>query len=68
LEQERVNGIDVEEGEKDPDLLQKKNMQTKEERIADHMRHNQILFLARPQIGKTGAFIGLIELVLNDKK
>jgi hypothetical protein len=68
LEQGRVNEADMERGEKDPDLLQKKNIQTKEERIADHMRHNQILFLARPQIGKTGAFIRLIELVLNDKK
>jgi hypothetical protein len=36
-------------------------------KVLHHVRNNRILMLARSQIGKTGSFIKLIELVLHDK-
>jgi hypothetical protein len=36
-------------------------------KVLHHVEHNRILLLARSQIGKTGSFIKLIELVLQDK-
>jgi hypothetical protein len=36
-------------------------------KVLHHVKHNRILLLARSQIGKTGSFIKLIELVLQDK-
>ncbi len=36
-------------------------------KVLHHVQHNRILLLARSQIGKTGSFIKLIELVLQDK-
>jgi hypothetical protein len=36
-------------------------------KVLHHVKHNRILLLARSQIGKTGSFIKLIELVLHDK-
>ncbi len=36
-------------------------------KVLHHVQNNQILLLARSQIGKTGSFIKLIELVLQDK-
>jgi hypothetical protein len=36
-------------------------------KVLDHVKSNRMLLLARSQIGKTGCFIKLIELVLQDK-
>jgi hypothetical protein len=36
-------------------------------KVLHHVKHNRILLLARSQIGKTGSFIKLIELVLQNK-
>jgi hypothetical protein len=36
-------------------------------KVLHHVKHNRILLLARSQIGKTGSFIKLIELILHDK-
>jgi hypothetical protein len=36
-------------------------------KVLHHVQNNRILLLARSQIGKTGSFIKLIELVLQDK-
>ncbi len=36
-------------------------------KVLDHVKSNRMLLLARSQIGKTGCFIKLIELVVHDK-
>jgi hypothetical protein len=37
-----------------------------DQKVLRHVRENRLLLLARPQIGKTGAFIKLIQMIIED--